>query len=161
MGGNKYSPLLHHLQRSTQDGLAQVRVGLPQRALEAVGPAAEPGGRGDQLALILLVGDDLGELNLDVLGALGLAAQAGERVGGLGEVALLDEEAGRVGEEHQTAAQDEGPGELDGDRDAVRASVGALLGGVHDARGEHDTDGDAELVAGDERTTDLAGALWE
>ena len=63
-------PLLHHLHRSTEDSSAEVRLAIPEAALEAVGPAADKGCRRDDLALVLLVGDDLGDLRLDVLGVL-------------------------------------------------------------------------------------------
>ncbi len=59
----------------------------------------------------------------------------------------------------RAAAEDHGPDELDGDGDAVGARVEAVLGGVDDDGGEHDADGDAELVAGHEGAADLAGAL--
>ena len=152
-------PLLHHLERGTQDGSAQVRAGLAETALEAVGPATEPGGVGDESTLVFLVGDNLGQFTLDVDGVLGLATDTSKSVHGSGDVALLDEVTGRVGEEEQTAAENQSPGELDGDGDAVGAGVGAALCGVDDNGGKHDTNGDAELVSSDERTTDLARAL--
>jgi hypothetical protein len=46
---------------------------------------------------------------------------------------------------------------LNGDRDTVRASVVTVLGGLVDAGGEEETDGDSELVAGDDGTTNLLG----
>lgn len=154
-------PLLHHLERSTKDGLAEVGVGLEERTLEAVGPRSEPGGGGDELALVLLVGDDLGKFNLDVLRVLGLTTKTGEGIRRLGELALLDEITRRVGEEEKAAAEDDGPDELDSDRDAVVGGAGVILGGINHARGQHDTNGNAELVTGNQGTTNLAGALFE
>ena len=46
---------------------------------------------------------------------------------------------------------------LDGNRDTVATAVGTVLGGVDNARSEQETDGDAELVAGHDSATDLAG----
>lgn len=151
--------MLHHLDGGTEDSAAKVGLGLPEAALEAVGPAAEPGGGGDQSTLVLLVGDNLSELALDVDGVLGLTTDASEGVDSAGNVTLLDEVARGVGEEHETTSEDEGPGELNGNGNAVSTSVITALGGVNDARGEQNTDGDAELVTSDESTTDLAGAL--
>lgn len=153
-------PLLHHLEGSTENGLAQVGVGLKDGTAEAVGPRAEPSGRGNKLALVLLVGDDLSKLDLDVLGVLGLATKLGKGGGGIGESALLDEVSGGVGEQHETTTKDQSPGELNGDGDAVGASVGAVLGAVDDASSQEKTDGDAELVSGDESATNLLGRLW-
>lgn len=153
------SPLLHHLKRGTEDSLAEVRVGLPEGTLEAVGPRAEPSGGGNKLTLVLLVGDNLGKLDLDVLGVGVLATELGQGVGGSSEVTLLDEVAGRVGKAHETTGEDDSPDELNSDGNAINTRVGPLLGSVNDASGKHETDGDAELVTGDEGTTDLARAL--
>lgn len=153
------SPLLHHLQRGSEDGSSQVRLAAPERALEAVGPSAEPGGGGDQGTLVLLVGDDLSKLVLDIVGVLGLASDTGQGVDGLLNFTLLDKVTGRVGEEEQTTTEDQSPGELDGDGDTVGASVVVVLGAVDNARGEQDTNGNAELVTSDESTTDTARAL--
>jgi hypothetical protein len=93
------------------------------------------------------------------VGILGLATDTSQGVHGSGNVALLDEVTGRVGKEEQTTAENQSPGELNGNGNAVRAGVIAVLGGVNDDRGKQDTNGDAELVSGDEGTTDLARAL--
>lgn len=150
-------PLLHHLQRRTQNGAAQVAALLEQGALEAVEPRVEVAALGNDGQLVLVVGDDLGELVLDEVGLDGLVAEAGEGGGGEVELALLDKVAGRVGQEEQADAQDQGPEDLDGDRDAVRAAVVAVLGSVVDGRGEQETNGDAELVSGDDGAANLAG----
>lgn len=151
-------PLLHHLHRSTEDGSAKVRLAIPEAALEAVGPAAEPSSIGDDLALVLLVGDDLGDLRLDVLGVLRLATDSGEGFDGVLDAATLDEVSRRVGEEEETTAEDDGPGELETDGDLVGLHAVEVLGSVDDAGSEEETDGDAELVTGDEGTADLLGA---
>lgn len=149
-------PLLHHLERGTENSAAEVRLGLPERTLEAVGPAAEPSGGGDEGTLVLLVGDNLGDFRLDVLGALRLATEASNGLDSLLNLALLDEVTRGLGEEEKTATENQGPGELDSDGDAVGTSVAAALGSVDNDRSQHDTDGDAELVTRNESTTDLA-----
>jgi hypothetical protein len=151
--------LLHHLKRGTKDSLAEVRVGLPDGTLEAVGPRAEPGGGGNKLTLVLLVGDNLGKLDLDILGVGVLATKTGQRVGGSSEVTLLDEVAGRVGKAHETTGKDDSPDELDTDGNTVNTGVGPLLSSVDDASGKHEADGNAKLITGDQGTTNLARAL--
>lgn len=151
-------PLLHHLKRSTEDSSAEVRLGVPEATLEAVGPAAEPGGVGNDLALVLLVGDNLSNFGLDKLGVLGLTTDTGEGVDSIFNAATLDEESRRVGKEEETTTEDNSPGELDANGDLVRLHAVEVLGCVDDARGEHNTDGDAELVTGNESTTNLLGA---
>jgi hypothetical protein len=151
--------LLHHLQRGTEDGTTQVGLLSPETTLEAVGPAGEPSGGWDHLSLVLVVGNDLGNLDLDVFGVLGLATKARQRFHGLLDPASLDEVAGRIWEEDQTTAENKTPGELDADRNAVGASVGAVLGGIVDAGCEQETNGNAELVTGNEGTTDFTRAL--
>jgi hypothetical protein len=151
-------PLLHHLHGGTEDGSAEVRLAVPERTLEAVGPRAEPRGGGDHLALVLLVGDDLGNLRLDVLGVLGLTTDARKSVNSLFDLATLDKVSGRVGEEEETTSKDDSPGELDTDGDLVRLHGVELLSSVDDAGGEEETDGDTELVTGDESTTNTLGA---
>jgi hypothetical protein len=49
------------------------------------------------------------------------------------------------------------PEELDTDGDSVGSGIGSVLGGVDDTGCEEETDGDAELVAGDDGTSDLSG----
>lgn len=152
-------PLLHHLHGGTEDGSAEVGLAVPEAALEAVGPRTEPGGGRNHLALVLLVGDDLSNLRLDVLGVLGLTTDTGEGVDSLLDLTTLDVVSRRVREEEKTTTEDDSPGELDTDGDLVRLHGVEVLGSVDDTGGEEETDGDAELVTGDESTTDLLGAL--
>lgn len=84
------SPLLHHLQRGAQNSAAQVGLGVPKTALEAVGPATNPGSLGDKCALILFVGDDLGDLTLYIFRVLGLATDTSNGIDGLLNHALLN-----------------------------------------------------------------------
>lgn len=71
-------PLLHHLKRRAEDGSAQVGLLMCEATLEAVVPAAEPASGRNHLSLILIVCNDLGDLNLDVLRLGRLATKAGE-----------------------------------------------------------------------------------
>ncbi|KFZ18290.1 hypothetical protein V502_04170 [Pseudogymnoascus sp. VKM F-4520 (FW-2644)] len=146
------SQLLHHLEDYAEDRAADVGGALADGAVEAVGPALESDSIGwprtDARAL---------ELVLDVVGVNWLATNGCEGLGGALELALLDEETGRLGQEEETSREDDGPQELHGDGDTVGSGIIAALGGVDDAVGEEDTDGDAELVTGHEGTADLLG----
>ena len=154
-------PLLHHLERGTEDGLAKVGVGLEEGTLETVGPARDPATSGDEFALVLLVGNDLSELKLDQAGEVSVrGVDTTDLHQGLASIlgaATLDEVARRVGQAGDTTTENNTPGELDTDRNAVLASVTAALDAVVDAGGKQKADSNAELVAGDERTTDLLG----
>jgi len=152
------SPLLHHLQRGTKDGLAQVAALLPERTLEAVGPTRNPASGGDHGTLVLLVGDDLRELSLDVVRVAGLATESGQCVTGSLDVTTLDEVTRRVGKEEETTTENNTEDELDADGNAVRASVVDVLGTIVNACSQQETDSDAELVTGNESTSDLARA---
>jgi hypothetical protein len=159
------SPLLHHLKGGTENGLAEVGVGLEERTLEAVGPASEPATSGGELTLVLLVGDDLSKLVLNhgpVLGSIVTgrvnATNLHQSGAGLLGLAALDEVARGVGQAGNTTTKNQAPSELDTNGNAVLASVAAVLDSVVDAGGEKETDGDAELVTRHKRTTDLLGA---
>lgn len=153
------SPLLHHLQRGSQDGTAQVGLLDPETASEAVNPGRPGTAVGDEGTLILLVGNDLRKLNLDILRVFGLSTESAESIGSIVESSALDKVTGRVWQEQQAATEDNTPGKLDTDGNTVGASIIAALGGVGNARGQQETDGDAELVTGNEGTADLSGAL--
>ena len=77
---------------------------------------------------------------------LGQSSNPAQGLGGLVVPVLLDEEAGRLGEDAHSAKEDEGVGKLDGDGDAVGARVVALGCGVVDDGGEEETDSDGPLV---------------
>ena len=150
---------MHHLQGGTEDGLAQVGVGLEDRAIEAVHPAIEPAACWDERALVFFVGNDLSKFGFDVFGVCVAGHGAGREPGTrLLNTASLDEETRGVWEEEQTTTKDQAPGELDADRNAVGAGVCAVLDGVVDDGSQHDTNGDAELIAGDESAADFAWA---
>ena len=93
-----------------------------------------------------MVGNDLGKLILDVLRVESLATDAAQGVGSLVELALLDVVTRRLWQKSQTNRENDGPEELDGDRDTLRAGIAAVLGSVDDAVGEQNTDGNAELI---------------
>jgi hypothetical protein len=69
-----------------------------------------------------------------------------------------DEVSGGFWEEEESSCEDDGWDELDGDRDAVRAGIQSVLGGIVDAGGNHKTQGDGELITSDNGTTNLAGS---
>lgn len=131
--------MLHHLERGTEDGAAEVGAGVEDRSGEAGSPRGEPRTGGDGGSLDLGVGDNLGKLDFDELRVSGLSTKTDEDVASILELALLDEVTGRIGEEEETGGKDGSPGELDTDGDAVSARVGSVLGKVADDRGEHDT----------------------
>lgn len=151
-------PLLHHLEGGTEDSAADVRVGVEDVATEAVDPGLEVASLGDQGLLVLEVGIDLVELLLDEVGILGLVTDAGKGSTSLVLLALADEETRGLGEEEETSSEDQSPEQLESDGDAVGTRVGAVLGTVVDAGSQHESDGDAELVAGDDGTANLAGS---
>lgn len=151
------SELLHHLEENTNSGTAGVADTSEDGALEAVEPATDVASLGNDLLLVLVVGNDFSKFVLDEFGLDGLATDARQSNSGLFESTLLDVETRGFGEEKQTASEDDGPQELDGNRDTVGTAVVTVLCGIHDAVGKQDTNGDAELVSGDERTTNLSG----
>lgn len=104
--------MLHHLERSAEDRATEIRASVEERTGEAGRVRREPASRGDRTRLVLGVGDDLGELELDVVRRRGLAAETDEGVARLVELATLDVETRRVGEEEETDSKDDGPGEL-------------------------------------------------
>lgn len=128
---------------------------LQDRRLEAV----PVGGLADA-ALEVEVGLDLAQLRDDGRVSLVEAAHAGQRGGGLFHLAGADEEARRLGQEDHAEEEDEGPGELDGDGDAVGARVGAVGGGVVDDGGEEEADCDGELVGADDGAADPFGGRF-
>lgn len=103
-----------------------------------------------------MVGNDLGKLIADVLGIKRLISQSGESDTRLVELALANEESGRLGKESQTAGENQSPSHLKTDRDTVAGAVIAVLGAIIDAAGKKQTDADAELVSGNDGASNLA-----
>lgn len=81
------SQLLHSLESNTEKSAAQVGGAVGDGATEAVGPASHVARLWDNLELVLVVGNDLSKLILDVLGVNWLATDGGESLGGLVELA--------------------------------------------------------------------------
>ena len=96
---------------------------LEQVALEAV----EVGGFA-KAELVFVVGLDLGQFLTDgrVIGRE--AAETAKGFSSAFDVAVLDHVPGRVREDQHTANENDGPGKLDSNRDAVAAGVHAVLG---------------------------------
>lgn len=152
------SPLLHHLKRGSEDSLAKVGVGLEDRATEAVHPAVDPAASRDERTLVLLIGNDLSKLSFDVLRVLRLTTDAGEGLARLLYPTTLDVVTRGVWQEQKTTTEDETEDELETDRHAVLSGALVVFDAVVDARGEQQTDSDAELVTGDQGTTNLLRA---
>mgnify|MGYP001157740661 FL=1 len=104
------------------------------------------------------VGNDLSQLLLVELRLDGLTTDGSQSLSSLLELALLDEVTRRLGQTGDTTTKDQSPGELDTDWYAVRATIHAVLSTIDNARGEEKTNGDAELVAGDQGATNLPRA---
>jgi hypothetical protein len=145
------SPLLHHLHGGTDKHTAQVAAARHSTA-EAVGPTAP-----HVVQLVLVVGHQFVQFVLDVGGVHRLATESGESFGRAVELVLLDPVTRRLREQEETNAKNQSPQELDGNGNAVGASVEAVLGSIVDAGGEQDTDGDGELVTGHDGTTESLG----
>ena len=145
------------LKRGTENGTAQVRGRLSESTLEAIGPRGEVSVLGNDVHLIFVVGDDFGKFLLDVLGLGGLSADTGQDSSGFVELTLDNEVSWRLWEHEETSGEDDSWDQLDGHWDAVGAAVEAVLGSIVDARRNHQTEGDGELVTGNNRATNLAG----
>ena len=89
--------LLHHLDARPEDRPPQVAVPAPHRPLEARHPRPDVARLRDHLHLVLVVGHNLGQLVLDVLGIDGLAADQRESPRGRVDLALHDVETGGLG----------------------------------------------------------------
>ena len=148
---------MHHLHQDTDSGPTAVAVANEDAALEAVGPATNVACLWDNLLFIFVVSNDFSQFVLNVFRFDGLSTNARQSFGGLLKLSLLDEETWGLGEEEQTSCEDNGPQKLDGNWDTVGSTVIAILGGVHNAIGEKDSDGDTELVSSHKCSTDLLG----
>lgn len=150
--------LLHHLHEDTEQGSAEVAAAVEDRSREAVGPALKVASIGDNRLLVLVVGNDLSKLILNIFGFDRLATNRGKGLCCVIEPVFLDIVTRRLGEEEQSESKNESPDELDADRDAVGSGVIPVLGAVDSSVGNQNTDGDAELVSGDEGTANFAGS---
>jgi hypothetical protein len=109
---------------------------------------------------ILVVRPHFRELRLNSRMVLGQSSNPAQGLGGLVVSVLLDEKAGRLGEDAHSAKEDEGVGELDGDGDAVGARVLALGCGVVDDGGEEETDRNGPLVGSYDGTANPLGSCF-
>ncbi|KAG7847878.1 hypothetical protein KL941_002057 [Ogataea angusta] len=150
-------PLLHHLHGGSEDGFSEVRRGLSESAGEAGSPRLPVAPGWNDALFVLVVGHDLGEFLLDVVGVDRLASESGEHLGGLVELALEDVVSRGFWEQEQSTSEDDGPDQLQSNRNSVGARVVSVLGAVVDAGREQQSDGDEELVAGNNGTSDF---LW-
>lgn len=100
-----------------------------------------------------MVGNDLRKLFTNIQRIEWLPANSGQSGCGLLQLASFHKVARGIREKSQTRSEDECPQELHGDWNAVRSRVASILRGVHDAVGQQDTNGDTELVPGDECST--------
>ena len=116
-------PLLHHLERSTKNGAADVAASLPERASEAIEPAGPVTCDMNDRLFMLVIGNDLGEFGSDVLRVHGLATKSREHDTGIVNLVFLDKVTGRLGKEIKTSAEDETPSELDTDWDTIRSGI--------------------------------------
>lgn len=103
-----------------------------------------------------MVGNNLGQFLLDIVGFNGLTADTGQHIGSLVQVSLLHKVTRRLREDKKTTSENQGPGKLQSDGDSIGARVVPVLGAIVDTGGQHETNGDAELVARNKSTTDLA-----
>lgn len=104
-----------------------------------------------------MIGNDLGKFVLDILRIDVLAAYRRQRPCRVLEFPLLDKVPGTFGEEKETGSKNESPEELNGNGDAIGARVISVLSRVAHDIGEQDSEGDAEIVAGDQGSTHF---LW-
>jgi hypothetical protein len=100
-------PLLHHLERGTEDGSSEVGSRVAETTRETSRPGVNVSVLGDELGLVFVVGDDLGEFLLDVGRFLGLATDSGKRSGGVIESATLDKPSWRFGKHGDSNTKDE------------------------------------------------------
>jgi hypothetical protein len=105
-----------------------------------------------------VVGLDLLELLDDSRVVCWKTANAAERLVSLVELAGPDEIARSLGKEEHAAEENERPGELNGDGNAVAARIVTLASGIVNDSSEEETDGDGPLVGTDDGTTNPLGS---
>lgn len=126
------SPLLHHLERCSQDSSAEVGGGVAERTLEAVGPAGEVSVLRNDGHFVLVVGNDFSKLSLNKLGSSRLITKTLKDTSGVFELSLLDVVTWGLWEPEQSTGQDQGPEKLKGHWDTVRTRIQSVLGSVID-----------------------------
>lgn len=151
-------PLLHHLHRGTEDGSSQVGSRVPEGTRETLGPTGKVTTGRDQSGLELIVGNDLSQFRFNVERVGGLVTDTGENGAGSVVHSLLDKVSGRLGQPEETTGKDDGPGELDANRDSVGTGVEPVLCCVIDTGCQQETNGDGELVTRHELSSNLSGS---
>jgi hypothetical protein len=111
--------LLHHLERSTENGATEIAASHPKRASETLEPAGPEACDGDRLSFILGIGDNRREFRGDIVRVLRLTTKSREHSTSVVDPILLDKVTGRLGEEVKTSTEDQTPSKLDADRDTV------------------------------------------
>lgn len=97
--------------------------------------------------LVLMIRSDLAQL-FDKRRMVDIkSSQSRQGLGSLLRLAALDPHTRRLGQKKHTEEQDQRPGKLHSDRNAVRATVVAVGSGVIDDRGKEQANGDSELVS--------------
>lgn len=128
-----------------------------QQALEDVALEAVDVAGFAEAELVLVVGLDLGQFLADGRVVGRQAPELAEGFGGALDVAIFDHVPGCIGKDQHAADENDGPGKLDSDGDAVAAGVIPVLGGVVDDGGQEETDGNGELVGTDDGSSDPLG----
>lgn len=85
------------------------------------------------------------------------STKTAHRLCGTLPVILLDKVPRSLREKPHTTRQDDGPEELDGKRNTVRAGVVAVVGTLVNTSGQKQTDGDRQLVASNNCSSDPFG----
>jgi len=116
-----------------ENSAAQIRLGVPETTLEAVGPGVKVAGARVEVTFIFSVGNNLGEFDFDELRIGGLTTEAAKRLASIFDSALLDIVSRGVRKEEDTSEEDQAPGELDANWDSVTARVSSVLDGIVDA----------------------------
>ncbi|KAH3674048.1 hypothetical protein OGATHE_002028 [Ogataea polymorpha] len=150
-------PLLHHLHGGSEDGLSEVRGWSSESSGETSCPGLPVARSWNDAPLVLVVGHDLGEFFLNVVGIDRLAPKSGEHLCSPVKLALEDVVSRRFWEQDESDSKNDGPDELQSNRDSVGAGVVSVLGAVVNTGREQQSDGDEELVTGNDGTSDF---LW-
>lgn len=110
-----------------------------------------------QAEFVLVVGLDLRQLGGQGRVVHIDTTKTSERLGCRLMLAPLDQKPRRLGQDEHADNEDDGPGKLDGNGDAVAAGVVAILSRVVDNGGQQKTNSDGQLVAADNGASDPFG----
>lgn len=104
-----------------------------------------------------MICNDLCKLVLDILRVNVLATHGRQSFCCLLQFPLLDKVPRTFGKQEETDSKDDCPEKLDGNGDTIGATIISVLSRIAHDIGEEDSDGDAEIVACDQRSTH---SLW-